>query len=91
MIELQRLKEGQKRDIVGVVISQWCWDKEFLPVQVELSQDNRQLYLTEEEYVFRTVYGNTAFNEGIHYWEIIADARSEHEIKTGIATKREKN
>jgi E3 ubiquitin-protein ligase NRDP1 len=67
------------------------WDKEFLPKQVELSIDDRQLYLTEEEYVFRTVYGNTPFNEGIHYWEIVADARSEHEIKTGIATKREKN
>jgi hypothetical protein len=23
--------------------------------------------------------------EGIHYWEIIADARSEHELKIGVS------
>jgi len=37
--------------------------------------------------VFKTVYGNLAFNEGIHYWEIIADARSEHELKIGLSGK----
>ncbi len=25
--------------------------------------------------------------EGVHYWEIIADERTENEIKTGIVTK----
>jgi len=74
-----------------VVVSQWCWDKEFMPEQVTCSPDFRQIYLTEEEYVFRTVYGAKGLTEGIHYWEIIADARSEHEIKTGISSKRNIN
>jgi hypothetical protein len=31
------------------------------------------------------VYGNAPFMEGIHYWEIIADAKSEHELKMGVS------
>ena len=25
-------------------------------------------------------------NEGLHYWEIIADARTEHELKIGVSS-----
>jgi hypothetical protein len=25
------------------------------------------------------------FMEGIHYWEIVADAKSEHELKMGVS------
>jgi hypothetical protein len=56
-----------------------------LPKEVKLSVDERTLYLKEDDYVFRTVYSNTEVTEGIHYWEIIADARSEHELKIGIS------
>ena len=41
--------------------------------------------MKEDDYVFRTVYGNISFNEGIHYWEIVADSRSEHELKIGVS------
>ena len=50
-----------------------------MPKEVKYSHDKRSIYLKEDDYVFRTVYGNIPLNEGIHYWEIIADARSEHE------------
>lgn len=50
-----------------------------------MSPDDRSLYLLEEDYLFRTVYSNIELNEGIHYWEIVADARSEHELKIGVS------
>jgi E3 ubiquitin-protein ligase NRDP1 len=31
------------------------------------------------------------FTEGVHYWEIIADARTEHEIKVGVTTRQHFN
>jgi hypothetical protein len=47
------------------------------------------LYLAEDEYYFRTFYGSKGFSAGIHYWEIVADARTEHELKIGVSKKRE--
>jgi hypothetical protein len=41
--------------------------------------------LKEDDYVFRTVYGNVPLIEGIHYWEIVADSNSEHELKIGVS------
>jgi E3 ubiquitin-protein ligase NRDP1 len=37
------------------------------------------------------VYANIELNEGIHYWEIIADARSEHELKIGVSGQKQMN
>jgi hypothetical protein len=74
-----------QRDIVGVVVQRFSWDRQTLPREVKISEDARSLYLLEEEYLFRTVYANIELNEGIHYWEIIADARSEHELKIGVS------
>jgi len=68
-----------QRDIVGVVMQTFEWDISSMPKEVKYSHDKRSIYLKEDDYVFRTVYGNIPLNEGIHYWEIIADARSEHE------------
>jgi len=50
-----------------------------------MSEDDRSIYLQEDDYLFRTIYSSIELNEGIHYWEIIADARSEHELKIGIS------
>lgn len=77
-----------QRDIVGVVILQFKWDLETLPKEVKLSCDNRALYLKEDDYIFRTVYANVELNEGIHYWEIIADSRCEHELKIGVSSEK---
>ena len=61
------------------------WDFNLLPKEVKISADRRGIYLKEDDYVFRTVYGNIGFQEGIHYWEIVADSRSEHELKIGVS------
>ena len=48
--------------------------------------DRRHIYVFEDDYVFRNFFGTVGFNEGIHYWEIIADARTEHELKVGVSS-----
>ena len=58
-----------------------------MPKEIKVSVDKRSIYLKEDDYVFRTVYGNLSFNEGIHYWEIVADSRSEHELKIGVSAQ----
>ena len=75
-----------QRDIVGVVVQRFAWDLATLPKEVKATDDQRCLYLNEDDYLFRTVYSNLGLNEGIHYWEIIADARSEHELKIGVSS-----
>ena len=42
--------------------------------------------MREEGYIFRNIFGHIGFTEGIHYWEIIADARTEHELKIGVSS-----
>ena len=56
-----------------------------LQQSIEISPDRRQVYVKEDEYIFRNFFGNVAFNDGIHYWEIVADARTEHELKVGVS------
>jgi hypothetical protein len=46
--------------------------------------------LSEDDYFFRTFFGSKSFTEGIHYWEIIADARTEHELKIGVSKEKER-
>lgn len=50
---------------------------------------NRCLFLREDLYNFRTVIANKSFDSGIHYWEIIADARTENELKVGVCKTRD--
>ena len=70
---------------MGVVIQRFAWERDTLPKEVKATDDMRCLYLNEDDYLFRTVYANIELREGIHYWEIIADARSEHELKIGVS------
>lgn len=55
-------------------------------VTQEISADRRHIYVKEDEYIFRNFFGTVGFNEGIHYWEIVADARTEHELKVGVSS-----
>jgi hypothetical protein len=47
------------------------------------------VFLKEEQYLFRSVIANKSFTEGVHYWEIIPDARSENELKIGVCKSRD--
>ena len=48
----------------------------------------KHAYLHENNYYFRTITSNKPFYSGIHYWEIIADARTEHELKIGVTSQQ---
>ena len=45
--------------------------------------------MKEEQYLFRTVIADKSFNGGVHYWEIVPDARSENELKIGVCKSRD--
>ena len=64
---------------------EFYWDKQNSSKEVNLSQDNRHAFLFESNYLFRNVVANRPFMNGIHYWEIVADARTEHELKCGVS------
>ena len=49
------------------------------------------MVLKESPYIFRTVFSDVGFNEGMHYWELHGMDLTENEIKTGVAIKREFN
>lgn len=56
---------------------------------IKLTCLNRAVFLKEDKYVFRSVIADTCYTQGIHYWEIVADARSENELKVGVCKKRD--
>jgi len=41
--------------------------------------------------MFRTIIADKPFYGGKHYWEIIADNRTENELKIGVAKKLDFN
>ena len=60
------------------------WSTKCKGTGIELSNDNLFVWLKETAYMFRTLLGDTAFNSGVHYWELTADDRTENELKIGI-------
>lgn len=70
---------------------EFSWDPENSSKEIQFSQDYRHILLCESNYYFRTVISNRPFMEGVHYWEIIADARTEHELKIGVTTQQKFN
>jgi hypothetical protein len=81
--------EEQQKDIVGVILSSFAWSQtlpnEYPRGIVTMTTDRRGIFLNEDDYFFRTFYGDKCFDAGIHYWEVIADSRTEHELKIGVS------
>ena len=67
---------------------EFCWDPSNSSKEIHFSQDCRHAFLFETQYLFRTMVGNRPFMDGVHYWEIIADARTEHELKIGVSLQQ---
>lgn len=63
---------------------EFTWDPEASSKEISFSADYRHAFLYETNYYFRTITSNRPFFNGIHYWEIVADARTEHELKIGV-------
>lgn len=65
---------------------QLAWDPSKTGGGIALTETNTACFLKEQGYLFRTTIANYGFNGGIHYWEILADNRTENELKIGVAT-----
>ncbi len=63
----------------------FAWDPDHSSKDIHFSRDCRHAFLNESNYYFRTVISNRPFYDGIHYWEIVADSRTEHELKVGVS------
>lgn len=65
-------------------ITNFKWDvtKKWQGIQVFNSWES--LLLNESCYAFRTIVSTVSFSSWVHYWEIIADKRTENELKIWI-------
>lgn len=54
------------------------WDNIHYGTGVAFESNKTLVFLKEQSYVFRSVVTSTGFTSGIHYWEIIADNRTEN-------------
>lgn len=66
-------------------ITQFKWDNNKKGQGIQIYNNGESLLLNESCYAFRTVLSNVGFTSGVHYWEIIADKRTENELKIGIS------
>jgi E3 ubiquitin-protein ligase NRDP1 len=62
------------------------WDPKRKGDNLILSEENTHVLLKEDAYVFRTVVANVGFTNGVNYWEIVADERTENELKIGVTS-----
>ncbi|CAD8117497.1 unnamed protein product [Paramecium sonneborni] len=60
------------------------WDKNKCGSGITLTSGDTCVFLKESSYIFRTVLGDQGFENGVHYWEIEADSRTENELKIGV-------
>lgn len=65
------------------------WDPLKLGTGILPEEGYSKIFLKEQAYVFRSAVGNVGFTEGINYWEIIADQKTENELKIGVTTNRD--
>jgi E3 ubiquitin-protein ligase NRDP1 len=70
-------------------VSRFKWDPLFTCEQIELTAENRSIFLREDTYLFRSVIADKCFDSGIHYWELIADSRSDNEMKIGVTKNKD--
>ena len=70
-------------------ITSFRWDPNYASDAIELSSMNRNVFLEEDAYVFRTCISDRGFDNGIHYWELVADSRTDNELKIGVTKNKE--
>ena len=82
--QLNSIEESKDSVLCDMDGDQFYWDPANSSKEVNLSGDWRHAFLLESNYLFRTILANRPFMDGHHYWEIVADARTEHELKVGV-------
>jgi len=66
-------------------LTNFKWDINKKGKNIEVSNDQKTIFIKEDSYNFRTILGDEALLGGIHYWEIHADSRTENELKIGVS------
>lgn len=66
-------------------ITHFKWDSTKKGQGIQVFNNGDSLLLSETCYAFRTIVSNVGFTHGTHYWEIVADRRTENELKIGIS------
>ena len=70
-------------------LTHFRWDPLLTSDAIELKADNRTAYLQEDTYLFRSIIADTKFDAGLHYWELVADSRTDNELKIGVSKSRD--
>ena len=65
-------------------ISKFKWDTKRKGQGIKVYNNGESIFLNETCYAFRSIVASEPFMEGIHYFEIIADKRTESELKIGF-------
>jgi E3 ubiquitin-protein ligase NRDP1 len=65
------------------------WDPAKTGGGITITENGTQCFLKEQSYLFRTTLANQGFTSGVHYWEILADARTENELKIGVTSNKD--
>ncbi len=65
-------------------ITHFKWDQYKKGQGIQVFNNAESLFLNETCYAFRSIVANQPFLNNVHYWEIIADRRTENELKIGI-------
>jgi len=65
-------------------ITYFKWDQFKKGQGIQIYNNAESLFLNETCYAFRSIAANQPFMNGVHYWEIIADRRTENELKMGL-------
>ena len=70
-------------------ITSFAWDPSYSSSQIEITAENRAIFLKEDTYLFRSVIADKGFESGTHYWEFVADSRTDNELKVGVTKNRD--
>jgi hypothetical protein len=65
------------------------WDPVKTGGGINITENGAQCFLKEQSYLFRTSLATQGFTSGVHYWEIVADSRTENELKIGVTTNKD--
>ena len=65
-------------------ITSFKWDNERKGQGIQVYNNGESLFLNENIYAFRSIVAKEPFMEGVHYFEITPDKRTESELKVGV-------
>lgn len=66
----------------------WSWNKQSCGDQIQVKENSIWLEESSEaQDRWKSILGDQGFYEGVHEWEVKADARTEQEFRIGVSTQ----